>query len=201
MGVLRNCVPAWMTTPDAFAALYAQVLRDAVFLERLTLLESFAMVLSRRDSRAITGTRRIHGSYIMDNTSNDISRSAGVATGMAKNRPVTDVLQDVVGNVQEILRSEFQLARTEIKEEAVEASRPAAILGAGVVLAAYAVGLLLLAAVYALAQVVTIWAAALVVGGAVDVAAILLIMLGRNGLRRVNLKLETTIASLKENMR
>lgn len=116
-------------------------------------------------------------------------------------RPVMDVLQDIVGNAQEILRSEFQLARTEIKEEALEAARPAATLGVGLLLAAYAVGLLLLAAVFALAQVLTIWAAALVVGGAVGVAAIVLVTLGKSGLRRVNLKSETTIASLKEHMR
>lgn len=116
-------------------------------------------------------------------------------------RSVPGLLHDIVGNVQDILRSEFHLARTEIKEEAVEALKPAATLGAGLVLAAYAVGLLLLALVYALSQVMTPWGAALLVGVAVGVAAILFIARGKHGLSRVNAKSETTIASLKENVR
>jgi hypothetical protein len=112
-----------------------------------------------------------------------------------------DVLQDIVGNAQEIVRSEFQLVRTEIKEEAIEAAKPAALMGAGVVLAAYAGGLLLLAAVFGLAQILPIWAAALIVGGIAGVGAFVLITLGKNRLSRVNLTLETTVASLKENMR
>jgi uncharacterized membrane protein YqjE len=112
-------------------------------------------------------------------------------------RSVPDVLHDIVGNVQDILRSEFQLARTEIKEEAAEALKPAATLGAGLMLAAYAVGLLILALVFALAQVMTPWASALLVASVGGVAA-LLITRGKHGLSRVNLKSETTIASLKE---
>jgi uncharacterized membrane protein YqjE len=115
-------------------------------------------------------------------------------------RSVPEVLHDIVGNVQDILRSEFQLARTEIKEEVAEALTPAATLGAGLVLAAYAAGLLLLALVYALAQVMSLWGSAFLVGVSVGAAAILLITRGRNGLSRVNAKSETTIAGLKGNM-
>ena len=67
-------------------------------------------------------------------------------------RSVPEVLHDIIGNLQDIFRSEFQLAKTEIKEEAVEARTPAATLGAGLVLAAYAVGLLLLSLMYGLAM-------------------------------------------------
>lgn len=116
-------------------------------------------------------------------------------------RSVPDVLHDIVGNVQDILRSEFLLARTEIKEEAAAALKPAATLAAGFVLAAYAAGLLLLALVYALSKVMTPWAGALLVGASVGVMALLFIARGKHGLTRVNVKSETTIASLKENVR
>jgi uncharacterized membrane protein YqjE len=115
-------------------------------------------------------------------------------------RTVPDVLHDIIGNIQEILRSEFQLAKTEIKEEAGEASAPALTLGMGVVLALYAVGLLLLALVYALAMHMAMWSAALLVGVSLALVAMLLINWGLERLKRVNAKSERTIASLKENV-
>ena len=50
-------------------------------------------------------------------------------------RSVPEVLQDIVGNLQEIVRSEFRLAKTELKEEASRAAKPVATFGMGLVLA------------------------------------------------------------------
>ena len=61
------------------------------------------------------------------------------------------------------IRSEFRLAKTEIREEAVVAGKAATIAGSGAVLALYAGGFLLLACVYALQLVVAAWLAALIV--------------------------------------
>ena len=115
-------------------------------------------------------------------------------------RSVPEVVQDIIGNIQEICRSEFRLAKTEIQEEVAEASAHAVTLGVGLVLAAYALGLLLLALVYALATFVAMWGAALLVGGVVAIIAVLLINRGREGLKHVNVKSERLIASLKENV-
>jgi uncharacterized membrane protein YqjE len=115
-------------------------------------------------------------------------------------RSVPEVVQDIIGNIQEICRSEFRLAKAEIQEEVAEASPHAVTLGAGLVLAAYALGLLLLALVYALATLVAMWSAALLVGGVVAIIAVLLINRGREGLKHVNVKSERLIASLKENV-
>ena len=38
-------------------------------------------------------------------------------TTSQRQRSVPEVLQDIVGNLQEIIRSEFLLAKTELKEE------------------------------------------------------------------------------------
>jgi len=116
-------------------------------------------------------------------------------------RSVPEVLQDIIGNIQEILRSEVQLAKTELKEEAAEAAKPLITMGVGLVLGAYSVGLLLLAAVYALAKIMSMWSAALLVGAAVAIVAVLLINVGLGGLKRINVKSERLIASLQENMR
>jgi uncharacterized membrane protein YqjE len=116
-------------------------------------------------------------------------------------RSVPEVLQDIIGNVQEILRSEVQLAKTELKEEAAEAATPIMTMGVGLVLAAYAVGLLLLAAVFGLTTIMATWSAALLVGAVVAIIAVLLINTGLGGLKRINMKSERLIASLQENVR
>jgi hypothetical protein len=43
-------------------------------------------------------------------------------------RSVAEVLQDIVGNLQQIIRSEFRLAGAELKEKAARAARPATTL-------------------------------------------------------------------------
>src|SRR5258705_5880265 len=82
-------------------------------------------------------------------------------------RSVSDVLQDIFGNVQDIVRSEVRLARAEIGTEAEKTARAAKSLIAGAVLALYAGGLLLIAAAYGLSVVLAPWLAALAVGAGV----------------------------------
>ena len=61
-------------------------------------------------------------------------------------RSFADVLDDIVGNVQGIIRSEVRLAKAEIQEETVKAGKAARFAGSGAVLGLYAVGFLLLTA-------------------------------------------------------
>jgi len=115
-------------------------------------------------------------------------------------RPVSQVLNDILGNVQEIVRSEVRLARTEISEQISTAARAAVFLVTGGVLAAYAVGFVLWSAAYALGQVTPAWLAPLLVAFAVAVPAGVLIVIGRNRMKFVNPKPEKTIASVKEDI-
>ena len=57
-----------------------------------------------------------------------------------RERSFSDVLESIVGNVQTIIRSEIQLAKTEVKEETAKAARAAGILAAGGLLGVYAGG-------------------------------------------------------------
>jgi uncharacterized membrane protein YqjE len=115
-------------------------------------------------------------------------------------RSVPEVLQDIVGNLQEIVRSEFRLAKTELKEEAAKAAKPAATFGVGLVLGFYGIGFLLLASVYALSRVMAGWLAALLVGMILGIIAIALLSSSGKKLKRVNPTPDKTLRSLQENV-
>jgi uncharacterized membrane protein YqjE len=115
-------------------------------------------------------------------------------------RTVPEVLQDIVGNIQEIIRSEFRLGTAEIKEEAAMAAKPVATVGAGIIFGVYALGFLFLAIVYALSAVVAPWIAALIVTGVAALLAAVLVASGRGQLKRVKVVPKKTIATVKENV-
>jgi uncharacterized membrane protein YqjE len=115
-------------------------------------------------------------------------------------RSVPEVLQDIVGNLQEIVRSEFRLAKTELKEEAAKAAKPAATFGVGLVMGFYGIGFLLLASVYGLSRVMAGWLAALLVGMILAIVAIALLSSSGKKLKRVNPTPNKTIQSIEENV-
>lgn len=115
-------------------------------------------------------------------------------------RSVPEVLQDIIGNFEQIIRSEFRLAKTEIKEEASRAVKPVSVLGAGLALGFLGLGFLLLAAVYALSLVIAAWLAALVVGGALALISSILIASSSANLKQLDPTPDKTIRSLEENV-
>jgi hypothetical protein len=123
-----------------------------------------------------------------------------MSTAPQPQRKVSDVLQDIVGNIQQIIRSEVVLAKVEIKEKAQRASKPAAVMATGTVLGLYGLGFLLLAAVYGLSLAVPPWLAALVVGGALAIAGGILVGKSRRALKEIDPLPKNTVATLKENV-
>jgi uncharacterized membrane protein YqjE len=115
-------------------------------------------------------------------------------------RSISDVLQDIVANVQGIVRAEVRLAKAEVKEEASKAGRAAAILGAGIVTAIYTVGLLLLTILFALATAMPLWAAALILFVLLAVATAILLSIGKKRFQAVHATPEKTIETMKENV-
>jgi uncharacterized membrane protein YqjE len=101
-------------------------------------------------------------------------------------RSFPEVLQDIAGNLEEIIRSEFRLAKTEVKEEAARAAKPAATFGVGLAFAFYGFGFFLLAAVYGLSTVMAGWQAALLVGAILFLVAIALISSSGEKLKSVS---------------
>lgn len=115
-------------------------------------------------------------------------------------RSIADVLKDIVGNVQQLIRAELRLARTEIREEVGKASRGITVIAIGGVTAVLGLGLFMLAAVYALALVVPSWAAALIVAVVAVLTAGVMIATGVQHLKQVTLPPPKTVATLQENL-
>ena len=110
----------------------------------------------------------------------------------------TTLFQNVIPNVQEIVRSEVHLAKVEIKEEAQEAAKAGVSLGIGLVVSVYSVGFILLCIVYALSLVLPSWLAALIVGVALGTTAFILVQTGWKKLRKVQPGPVKAIDSMKE---
>ena len=113
-------------------------------------------------------------------------------------RSLSDVLQDIVRNVQEIVRSEVRLAKIEFREEAMKAKSSVALLAAGGIAGTFAVFFLLLAVLYALALVMPSWAAALVVGVSLAGMAGVMLTVGVARVRQIHPIPERTVQTIKE---
>lgn len=131
----------------------------------------------------------------------DAQMRAGATAGQGEDtRSLAELIGGVVTNVQNIVRSEVQLAKTEMTEEAKTAGKGAAMLGAAALVGFYAIGLFLLTAVWALATQVDRWLAALIVGVVVAIVAGILAMVGKKRLEEFSPKPEQTIESVKEDI-
>jgi uncharacterized membrane protein YqjE len=133
----------------------------------------------------------------------DSARAAGGALGEYalqgnRERPMAEVFRDIVGNVQEMVRSEVRLARVEIRDEASKTARAGAMLAAGAVLAMIAGVFLLVCLAQLLDLIMPDWAAALIVALAMGIPAMILISKGRDRLK-VPMP-EKTIENVKENV-
>jgi len=114
-------------------------------------------------------------------------------------RPLSAVLHDILRNVQDMVRSEMRLAKTEVTEELGKSASAGMLLAIGVLLAIFGVLFVLLAAVYALSNVVPAWAAALIVGGAVALIAAVFVGVGITRVKRVRGAPKTAV-TMKENV-
>jgi hypothetical protein len=114
-------------------------------------------------------------------------------------RSFSRVLEDTLTNIQELIRSEVRLATTEVQEKIAVAAKPAGTVTAGVTVAVYGLGFLLLSAMYGLCLVLQPWLAALIIGAALVAVAAILVSSGRHRLRNLTPP-EKTIQSVKENI-
>jgi len=117
----------------------------------------------------------------------------------AVDRPISVVLHDIVGNIQDIVRSEVLLAKTELREEVVRSRSAAILLAVGVLLLSFGAFLVLLAIVLALTGLMPGWAAALIVGLGVGAAAALCLVRGFRQFKEIR-TIPKTAATMKENV-
>ena len=102
-------------------------------------------------------------------------------------------------DLQDLVRGEIKLARTELTEDAKQAGRGIAMLAAGAIVGLVGFIFLALAATYALdTWLDNMWLSALIVAAVLVVIAAVLASIGKSRLSAGNLKPEQTIESLKE---
>ena len=115
-----------------------------------------------------------------------------------RERPLVDVLKDIIGNVEEMMRSEVRLVRVELREEASEAARAGAIIAAGGAMGMLGLAFLLLCVTQLLYRVMPDWAATLLVGLTLSIIGAAFIAKGRAALRMPTP--DRTIENVKENV-
>ena len=108
------------------------------------------------------------------------------------------LISGVIKDLQDVLRGEVQLAKTELKEDASAIGKGAVLLVAAGVFGLLGLIFVLLAVMYLLNKSVQLWIAAGIVGVAVLAIAAILALVGKNRLSASNLKPEQTIDTLKE---
>jgi cytochrome c biogenesis protein CcdA len=117
----------------------------------------------------------------------------------AGDRSIGVVLQDIVRNIQDIVRFEVRLAKTELREEVAKARSASALVTIGVLAGIFSIFFLLMTAVYALTLVVPNWAAALLVATGIAIVAGVTLGAGLKQFKSVY-GAPKTVASLKENV-
>jgi len=84
-------------------------------------------------------------------------------------RSISAILQDVLGNLQSIVRSEVRLAKTEVREEIAKAKPAILLVVIGAVCGAFGALFLLFTIMYALALALPLWASALIVAAMLSI--------------------------------
>ncbi|MBA3415925.1 MAG: phage holin family protein [Chloroflexia bacterium] len=104
----------------------------------------------------------------------------------------------VIKDLQDLVRAEIQLAKTELKEDATAAGKAAGAMAIGGVFGLIGFIFLMLALTYGLATWLPMWVSALIVAALLLVVAAVLALWGKKELAATKLGPEQTIATLKE---
>jgi VIT1/CCC1 family predicted Fe2+/Mn2+ transporter len=113
-------------------------------------------------------------------------------------RSIPDIFVDLIGQMTGLLRTEAQLARTEVSEKISQAVSGLGFIIAGAVLMIPALVVLLDAAVAALtAQGIAAHWSALIVGGGVLLLGLILLLIGRSRMKADELMPNRTIEQLQ----
>jgi len=110
----------------------------------------------------------------------------------------SEIVKNIIGDVQELLRSELRLLRVELKEDVKSLKLVATLIGAGSLTGLFAIFFALCSIVLALTIVMPAWAAALAVAVSLGLAGGLTLRAGLQRLKKSNLGPDRTVQSIKE---
>ena len=108
------------------------------------------------------------------------------------------MIADVIKDLQDLLRAEVQLAKTELKEDATGMGKAIGMIAAAAMVGLVAFIFLMLALTFLLDKWVQGWLAAAIVGAALALIAVIAAMAGKKRLSATSLKPEQTVETLKE---
>ena len=114
-------------------------------------------------------------------------------------RSTRELIQEVIGDIQEIIRSEFRLAKTELKEEGGKAGMAGGMFAAGGLMAVMGLALLEGMCVMLLAMKMPLWIAFLVMAAVSLSAGGILFFAGMDRWRGLH-PVQKTMTSLKEDL-
>lgn len=114
-------------------------------------------------------------------------------------RSISVVLQDIVRDIQEIVRSEVRLAKTELHEELTKTRSAILLIALGAASGVFSVLFALLTIVYALSTVIPAWLAALCVAVGIGVVAAATTIAGLRLFKTISAA-PKTVANMKENI-
>jgi hypothetical protein len=140
-----------------------------------------------------------NGEFRSNNEPWDTAQQEGVGDRQANgSASVPHLLRQLTGEITTLFSKEVSLARAEVREavHGVKTGIVALISGSIVLLAGVIV--LLMAAVYGLATTMELWLAALIVGGVVSVAGLIMVASGKSKLDADSLKPDRTARSLRQ---
>jgi hypothetical protein len=115
-------------------------------------------------------------------------------------RSAGDILQDVVQDLGNIVRSEIELAKTEISEKAAKAGKGAGLMGAAGVAGLLAGAAVVTCCIAALAIAIPVWAAALIMAFLLAAAGGALFFAGRGKIKHIQPVPEKTARTLREDL-
>jgi hypothetical protein len=113
---------------------------------------------------------------------------------------IPQLMREIALDVQEVLRSEIRLAKTEIGGELAKLKRVSKSVLPGMILLFYCIGFFLLACKYALDIVVPAWLSALIVAVFSGLIAAMIVGPAIREAKELNPTPERTIHSMKENV-
>ena len=108
------------------------------------------------------------------------------------------LITGIIKDLQDLMRAEVQLAKTELREDASAAGKALAYIAAGAFIGLVGFIFLIQAIVWILDEFMNDWIAAGIVALALLVIAAILAMSGKNKLSAASLRPEQTIETLKE---
>jgi Putative Actinobacterial Holin-X, holin superfamily III len=121
--------------------------------------------------------------------------------GPPRDASIADLLRSLLADVQLLVQREAQLARLELKDKGIRLGVATGMIAGAALVALFAFGTLIAAAVLGVALALPAWAAALIVGTLLVLVAVVLFLVGRARMRALGSLAPTeTIETVREDV-